>query len=127
ALHAAAWAGVPGILALARQTAEQPAPEQMELHRLLAIVGGPEDRARIEALVQCEDLGPERLTLAGTYGSPALVEPLLVALSSEDPELAAAAARAYTKLTGADVNTTEMATVAPEDPADDFEAAFADQ
>jgi uncharacterized protein (TIGR02270 family) len=123
---AAAWARVPGILNFARQLAENPSEDHLPLYRLLAILGAPADRPRLEFLVRAEALGPARFGLAATYGHPALVDPVLLpALDPDDPERAEAARRAFTKVTGCDISSDNRATIPPksDDPVD---AEFAD-
>jgi uncharacterized protein (TIGR02270 family) len=115
ALEASAWAGAPVVLDIGRRcadrAAEQPAPELVDALRLLAVLGGPEDVRRVAALAYAPALGPARFAIAGSLGSPALVDALLAGMADPDPVTAAAAGAAFTKLTGHDVTSPDTATV----------------
>jgi len=111
ALEAGAWARVPGVVAFGRQCAEKPAPDTLDAVRLLAVLGGPDDARRVAALAKMPELGPARFACVGSLGTPALVGALLDEMASEDPETAAAAGAAFTKLTGEDVTSQRTAEV----------------
>lgn len=125
AIDAAAWTGQPGLLVAARHAADVGAVDQVDLLHMLAILGGPEDAARVATLTRCADLGPERFRIATAFGHPALVPDLLAAMDDPDPATAAAAGDAFHTMTGHDVSSSRTAAVA--DPTDEFEAAFVDQ
>jgi uncharacterized protein (TIGR02270 family) len=111
ALEAGAWARVPEVLTFGRRCAERPAPEMLDVLRLLAVLGCPEDGRRIAAIACMPVLGPARFALVGALGSPALVHLLLASMADADPATAAAAGAAFTKLTGQDVSSARTARV----------------
>jgi uncharacterized protein (TIGR02270 family) len=111
---AAAWNAVPGVLLLARQLAEAPKPDNLHALELLAILGGPEDVQRMTSIARVKELGPDRFKVLGCFGHPALVDLLLAELANPDPETAAAAGAAFTKITGQDIDSKDRAKVAPE-------------
>lgn len=128
-LEAAAWNAVPGVLVLARQLAEEPKPDNLYALELLAILGGPEDLQRMTSIAKTKELGPGRFKVLGCFGHPALVELLLAELANPDPEIAAAAGAAFTKVTGQDIDSKDRAKVPPKDgeKPDDFEAEFLEE
>lgn len=127
---AAVWACVPGILVLARRAAEAVDPAKIDLYRLLATLGTPDDGQRIVNLVGDPTLGPPatRFELIGQYGHPAHVEFLIGQMSDPDPEIAVAAGHAFTRMLGADVSSTTRGQVPPKQPSGDAEmdAEFAE-
>jgi uncharacterized protein (TIGR02270 family) len=128
-LWAAAWTGVPGALLLARQLAEAPTPDNLYALELLAILGGPEDVQRMTSITKNSELGLSRFKLVGSFGHPMLVELLLAELANPDPEVAAAAAAAFSKITGLDIDSKDQATLPPKNgkEPDEFEAEFLDE
>jgi uncharacterized protein (TIGR02270 family) len=130
AAWAAVWACVPGILVLARRAAESADPANMELYRLLATLGTRDDGERVVSLVGNAALGSPalRFELLGAYGHPAHVDFLIGQMSSPDPETAVAAGDAFTRMLGADVSSSNRATVPPKEPTGDAEtdAEFAE-
>jgi uncharacterized protein (TIGR02270 family) len=130
ALHAGAWAGAPGVLSALRHLLDRPAtPEQLGALHLLAVVGGPEDLPRLERALDTAELGPLRMHLAASAGSPALVSQLLAAMDDPDPATAAAAGTTFTRLTNLDVESGRREPVAPpgDSPPDEFDAEFQDE
>jgi uncharacterized protein (TIGR02270 family) len=128
-LFAAAWTAVPGALLLARQLAEAPTPDNLYAMELLAILGGPEDVQRVITIAKVKELGPARFKLLGSFGHPALVELLLAELANPDPETAAAAGAAFTKITGEDIDSKDRAKAPPQngEQPDEFEEEFLDE
>ena len=128
-LLAAAWNAVPGALLLARQLAESPKPDDLYALELLAILGGAEDVQRMTSIAKVKDLGPGRFRVLGHFGHPGVVELLLAELANPDPETAAAAGAAFSKITGRDIDSKDRATVPPKDgeKPDDFEAEFMEE
>ena len=128
-LWAAAWTAVPGALLLARQLAETPAPDNLYALELLAILGGAEDVRRMTTIAKNQGLGLARFKLVGSFGHPTLVELLLAELANPDPEIAAAAGAAFSKITAQDIDSKDRTTLPPEDgkEPDDFEAEFLDE
>jgi len=129
ALHAGAWCGQPGVLAVCRKFAAQPTPEDLDALELLAILGAPEDARLVATLTSTPALGPARFHLVGTYGHPALMDLVLAALADSDPALAAAAGAAFTKMTGQNVDSEKKAKLPPENGGepDEFEAEFQEE
>src|SRR5947209_11759653 len=129
ALYAGAWCGQPGVLAVCRKLAAQPAADDLDPLELLAILGGPEDAPLVAALGQTAALGPARFTLVGTYGHPALMDFVLAALTDADAATAAAAGAAFTKITGQNIDSEKTAKLPPENGAepDEFEAEFQEE
>jgi uncharacterized protein (TIGR02270 family) len=129
AIWAAVSARVPGILLLARKVAENTDPEQLDLYRVLAVLGREDERQRIETLAASTKLEKpdDRLSLLGAYGWPGHVEMLIERMAPSDPEVAVAAGAAFMRVTGIDVSSLEMATLPPDEPTGDAEldAAFA--
>lgn len=70
--------------------------------------------------------GPQRCSLLARAGHPDALAQLVETLSDADPATAAAAAGAFQRVTGLDVNGTRR-TLAPRDDADEFEREFADE
>jgi uncharacterized protein (TIGR02270 family) len=126
---AAARCSVAGILTIARKAAEKPAKEHADELRLLAALGKKEDEKRLRYVVTDASLGALRFELAGLYGAPVFADLLIEAMRSEEPRLAIAAGAAFTRMTGIDVESTERATLPPEDETtpDEFEAEFLDE
>jgi uncharacterized protein (TIGR02270 family) len=129
ALLAAAWSRVPGVLTLARQLAEAPAPDNLAQLHLLAVLGSAQDLPRIRALVSMAALGPARFRIAVAFGHPALVDLLLAEMTNPDPVTAVAAGEAFTRITGQIVDSGQRVKVPPEGegPPDDFESEFQDE
>lgn len=138
ALVAGAWCGERGALLVCRQLVDEAPGDHVGAARLLAVLGTGEDRARLSALVDRDELGPERFEWIARYGDPGLVERLLTALADPDPVSAAAAADAFERMTGLDCTTGERVVVPPDTPNDrdgdanddgdnDLAAAFAEE
>jgi hypothetical protein len=101
----------------------------MPILYLFAILAKPEDLNLILTLGDADHLGPERMRILGAYGHPGVVDTLLKAMNADDACLACAAGAAFTKITGADVDSNEQVTLPPEDGSepDEFEAEFLDE
>src|SRR2546426_10550881 len=129
ALYAGAWCGQPGVLAVCRKLATQPAPDNLDPLELLAILGGPEDAQLVAALGRTAALGAARFRLVGAYGHPALMDLVLAALTDADPATAAAAGAAFTKMTGQNIDSETKAKLPPENGAepDEFEAELQEE
>lgn len=129
ALLCAAWTGVQGALAMARQSAREPKAGDPLPLRLLALLGEASDRAAIAALVSNESLGVLRLELAGLHGAPAFVDLLIEAMAPDDPRRAIAAGRAFTRVTGVNVDSPTRVSMPRDDvdPDDSFANEFQDE
>jgi uncharacterized protein (TIGR02270 family) len=129
ALHAGAWSGQPGVLAVCRKLAAQPTLEILDALELLAVLGGPEDAQLMATLATTAALGPARFDLVGTYGHPGLMDLVLTTLAEPDPAIAAAAGGAFTKMTGQNIDSEKKAKLPPENGGepDEFEAEFQEE
>lgn len=129
ALETGAWCGVAGVLPALRQFVEPATPEKLDALRVLAVLGTAEDTQRMQIAVADPALGSHRFALAGAFGSPALMPLVLAALADPDPAAAAAAGAAFTRMTGADIESNTRAAVPPEDGTepDEFDAEFQDE
>jgi NAD-dependent oxidoreductase involved in siderophore biosynthesis len=129
ALEAGAWCGVPQVLTSVRELAATAPLENSHVLPLLAIIGTDGDLTLIESLGCTEALGPMRYTLLATSGNTRFVEQILTGMESVDPKTAVAAGAAFTKLTGLNIDSQNVAAVPPDgEAADDaFAQEFADQ
>lgn len=129
ALNAAAWCGEAGVLSVGRSLAENPSPENFDALELLAILGGAEDLPRFAVIARASHLGPRRFQLIGCFGNPALMEIVMAGIRDADPATAVAAGAAFTKMTGAEIDSTTVAKLPPNGaaPASEFETEFADE
>ena len=109
ALLAAAWTSQRWLLRYCRKLSQRPTVEYWDATVMLAILGKPEDLERILAVGRAEELGPERFQALGAYGHPGVVRLLLDAMHSDDPALVAASGAAFTKITGAEIDSAEAA------------------
>jgi len=111
---AAAWTRQPWLLSSLRTLAKTPtSPDHVPGLELLAVLGAQTDLPLFEEALGRRELGPVRFLLAGTFGHPGLIEEVLRAMESGGPAVAAAAASAFRKLTGHDVNTAHRVAVPP--------------
>lgn len=125
ALHAAVWMNQGWLPERLRKVCAEPATELREEHRLLAALGDPADVPVMLALGANEALGPERCALLSAHGHPELLLLLVKLMEAEDPATAAAAAEAYTGITGVPMLIPGQRAHAPsaegeEDFAEDF-------
>jgi uncharacterized protein (TIGR02270 family) len=129
ALHAAAWCGEPGVLSVARSLADHPSPDNFDALELLAILGGPEDLPHLAVIARASELGPRRFHLVGCYGHPALMDVVMAGIRDANPATAVAAGAAFTKMTGAEIDSTTVVSLPPNGsaPPDEFEMEFLDQ
>src|SRR3989449_11130807 len=68
ALYAGAWCAQPGVMAVCRKLAAQPAPDNFDPLELLAILCGPGDPHVVAALGQTPTRGAARCRPCGTHG-----------------------------------------------------------
>jgi pSer/pThr/pTyr-binding forkhead associated (FHA) protein len=129
ALHAAVWTRQPWLLEHCRQASSEPIPENAEALLLLAILGQPIDLPRIRRIGQAAGLGPFRYRVLGAFGHPQMMDEILAGLGPEDARRAVAAAAAFTKITGVDIESDERVTLPPEDGSepDEFEREFLEE
>jgi len=129
ALLAAAWTRQSWLLEYCRWLAAKPAMEDWDALWLFAVLGQPSDLDRILTIGRAESLGSKRFQIYASYGHPRVVEDLLIGIGSEDPNTAVAAGIAFTKITGADIDSQERVQLPPEDGSepDEFEKEFLDE
>jgi hypothetical protein len=96
---------------------------------LVAVTGGSADLERVLAWAREGGTGPERFLVPGVLGHPGGVDALLHAMAGLDLAAAAFAGMAFSKITGADVDSGRRAVVPPADgkEPDAFEAEFLDE
>ena len=133
ALEAAAWAGEPAVLDYARAAAARTPPGPLDALRLLAELADAGDGADAErvaavavaAATAAPGARPAHVALLGTLGSPEAVPWLVARTADADPRTAAAAGRAFARLTGVAVDRPDAYVPLPGD-LDPFDAEFAD-
>jgi len=103
ALYAAVWARRPWVLDYCLEVAKAKSLADWEPLYLLAVLGGAEHLPVVLSLGHRADLGPRRISLLGAFGHPRVVPVVIEYAASDDSELAAAAGRAFVKITGMDV------------------------
>jgi len=129
AMLAAVWTSQPWLLEHCRWVAAKPAMEDWGALWLLAVLGQPSDLERILTIGRTEALGSKRFQIYASYGHPRVVKDLLIGIGGEDPNTAVAAGTAFTKITGADIDSQERVQLPPEDGSepDEFEKEFLDE
>lgn len=105
ALLAAGWSGQPWVLDHCRAHAMSSGPADSEIWLLFAILARPDDLPRILSSERIPDLGSTRYAILATFGHPQVMGTVITGISDPDAETAAAASRAFTKLTGCEVPT----------------------
>lgn len=118
ALWAAAWTGCRELLIYCRSLRGAPGPDRWEIARLLAILGSHGDLEPLRALAATPELGPRRFALLGTFGHPGGVEDLLAAMAGKDVRAAVEAGKAFARITGHDVGSSERVELPTEDGED---------
>ena len=122
ALHAAAWAREKWIVDHCALMARKPTVENWDAVLLLAILGSPSHLELISGLTSHVEIGARRFQILGAFGHPALIPLLLKGIAESDPETAAGAGAAFSKITGADI-AADIAVAGPtaQPQADDAE------
>ncbi len=82
---------------------------------LLAILGQPSELDRIVTVGRAIELGPTRFTALAAFGHPAVIEEILSGIENNDPAVAVAAGLAFAKMTGADIDSDDTASLAEEE------------
>jgi uncharacterized protein (TIGR02270 family) len=126
AMQAAVWTRQQWLLEHCRKLSNNPLPENGDAIYLLAILGKPTDLQQIVAAAKAGELGPRRFQALGAFGHPAVIGTLLEEIESDDPHVAVAAGTAFTKITGADINSHKRVQLPPGDShePDEFEREF---
>lgn len=129
AMQAAVWNRQQWLLEHCRKLSNNPLPEHGDAIYLLAILGKPTDLEHILAAGKAGELGPQRFRALGAFGHPAVINVLLEELASENPHTAMAAAAAFTKITGAEIDSDKRVQLPPQDghEPDEFEREFLDE
>ncbi len=129
AMWAAAWARQKWLLEHCRKLSNNPLPEHWDSILVLAILGESSDLERILAAGKATQFGPQRFQALGAFGHPGVVDTLLEGIESEDPLTAVAAGAAFTKITGADVESNKRVQIRPENGSepDEFEQEFLEE
>jgi uncharacterized protein (TIGR02270 family) len=129
AMWAAAWSRQQWLLEHCRKLSNNPLANHWDSTLLLAILGKPTDLERILAAGQASERGPQRFEALGAFGHPAVMETVLEGIESEDPYTAVAAGAAFTKITGANIDSDKRIQLLPEDghEPDEFEREFLDE
>jgi hypothetical protein len=109
ALWAALWTRQPWLLAYLRCLAERPTPENGEGLLLLGILGEPRDLEHVLKIGRTTDLGPPRFETLAAFGHPRVVESLLADMENAEPGTGAAAANAFAKITGIEIDSDRRA------------------
>lgn len=123
ALYAAAWTRQKWLLDYCRNLARQPALEDWDALYLLAILGQPSDLERILTIGRSKALGARRFAAYAAFGHPRVLPDLLIEIANNDPNTAVAAGGAFTKITGADIDSDQRVTLQPEEEAPQDELA----
>jgi len=114
--EAAAWTRQGWLLSVLRKlAAASSSADSVPALRLLAVLGSQADLPLFQAVVGRHELGAERFVLLGTFGHPSRMEEVLRAMVSGGPATAAAASRAFRKMTGLDVDTAQRVAIPPDD------------
>lgn len=121
ALQAASWRGEAWVAQAACQLAESGDPVGLDLW---AAVGDTAGQPGWHTLLGAQP-GPRRCALLGRAGHPDGIEALIAAMTDADPQTAAAAGTAFTRLTGLDI-AGQRRTLPVSADADEFEREFAD-
>lgn len=129
ALYATAWSGERWLLDYCRSFVSDLRFEHWDALHLLAILGEPSDLKRIVGIGRTAELGSRRFEIYASYGHPRVIRDLLIAIEDEDANTAVAAGTAFTKITGADIDSEERVELQPEDGSepDEFEKEFLDE
>jgi pSer/pThr/pTyr-binding forkhead associated (FHA) protein len=118
ALLTAVWTRQPWLLDYCRQVATQPAGAHWDAVFLLAVLGTPADGPIMAAIGRADELGARRFRALGAFGHPHVVPELLRAVESNDATTAVWAGRAFTKITGLDVESEQRVAIQPDDGSD---------
>jgi pSer/pThr/pTyr-binding forkhead associated (FHA) protein len=126
ALYAAAWARERWLIDHCAKQARRPSNETWDAILLLAILGQPSHVNAIATVTKFVELGPRRFRVLGAYGHPAVVPPLLDGMDG-DPLAAVAAASAFSKIMGTEVESTGIVEIpSGDDPSDSEEVRVPD-
>jgi uncharacterized protein (TIGR02270 family) len=129
AMQAAAWGKHQPLLDFCRKKAVQPGPERWETVQLLAILGKPTELPRLLALAKGAEANARCFHALGTFGHPGSMDTILTGMKNQNPRIAVAAAAAFAKITGRNVESDQRVPLPPEDGStpDDFEKEFLDE
>jgi len=97
---------------------------------LLAMLGQPSDLVRFESLGNDSQLGTRRFQAIGAFGNPRLVNLLLDGIHNDDSTIAVAAGEAFTKITGAEIDSDTIVEIPPlktDEQSDESNVAIPDE
>lgn len=126
AWEAAVWTSQPWLVDFSRKASHSNAIGRVESCETLALLGGPGELQWIAELLEDPQLGPNRPRIAARYAHPALLPRLADLAGGDDKPLAVAAGRAFSRITGHDVDSTGQFEFPLPDGAvpDEFEKEF---
>ncbi|TWU40600.1 FHA domain protein [Novipirellula artificiosorum] len=129
ALYAAAWTRQPWLLDCLRKEAAKPSLDNFDLLYMLAVLARPSDQATVLTLGGLETLGAKRFEILAAYGHPLVIPTLLKGMAGKEMRSAIAAAAAFTKITGVEIESDVRVTLPPQDgiEPDEFEQEFLDE
>lgn len=129
ALEAAAWTRQPWLLDYCRRYASQPPFKIWHPIQTLAVLGIPADLSRIANIARDAKNGLRRFELLASYGHPETLEHIVQSLDSSDANEAVAAGKAFTTITGYEIEGDDRVELPPEDGSepDEFEKDFLEQ
>ncbi|MCC6507553.1 MAG: hypothetical protein IT423_00490, partial [Pirellulaceae bacterium] len=139
ATRAVLWSAQPWLLQYCRQQVTAKTSFRLPAGRVLAILGGDTDLPLIESIATDDALPADRLQVVSDYGRAKLIPLLCERLKSEDMAVKIMAGKEFHRLTGINVETTQLATLpansansnnssnpARDEASAEFEAAFDD-
>jgi uncharacterized protein (TIGR02270 family) len=134
AMTAATWGKHAGLLEFCRKTAGQPPSGQdggsrWDAIQLLAILGKPTELPRLLALAKGPEANVRCFQALGAFGHPGSMDTILAAMKNQNPRIAVAAAAAFAKITGRNIDSDQRVPLPPEDGStpDNFEKEFLDE
>ncbi|WP_372894668.1 FHA domain-containing protein [Stieleria sp.] len=127
AIHAAAWSREPWLLDFCRGCATTPSPDQWDALEMLSVLGLPSDLELIRGLGRHAELGPNRFELLASFAHPAIVPDLIQVINGDQLEDAVAAALAFSRILGVDIESGQRATVTTNESGDGDDEAFDEQ
>ena len=98
----------------------------MEAMAILAILGDESDAATFQRICIAEKLGLKRFWIVATYGHPRLVPMLLAAMDSGGEAMRYFAGRAFSRITGCDIDSAETAEIQDPDGSEPYEVVLPD-
>jgi uncharacterized protein (TIGR02270 family) len=107
AMNAVAWKGQSWLLEHCRRAANNPGPAKLAELRMLAILGIPEDKPLIAALVENKTLGSARFSIMASYGQTNFASNYIKGMADTDVATAIASGDTFTRITGCTVKISQ--------------------